>query len=279
MSLLTNAMDHSLDDGYAQAAARRGAEGRSGMPRTVRAKMGLAAGLVLAALVVTVGAAQARVSAPELEKERQELISRIDDGNGRADSLQRSVDTLRTDVGAKQRKALQKHGGSDAEVAGLLSGALPVHGPGIKLVVDDAKDTQDSDSGGPRQSSGFSDNGRVRDRDLQRVVNGLWESGAEAVSVNEQRLTSLSAIRAAGDAILVDNKPLVPPYTLLAVGPGQKLSTTFQDSADGQYLHVLQENYGVRTSISTQDEVRLPAAPSLIVRTAKPVQTGEGSTS
>jgi uncharacterized protein YlxW (UPF0749 family) len=277
MSLLNDAMYHSLDDGYAQAAARRGDEGRSGMPRTVRAKLWLGAGLVLAALVVTLGAAQARVSAPELAKERQELIARIDDGDRRADSLQHSVDKLRKDVEARQRKALEKHGGGEAEVAGLLSGALPVHGPGIKLVVDDAKDTQDSDSGGPRQSSGFSDNGRVRDRDLQRVVNGLWESGAEAVSVNGQRLTSLSAIRAAGDAILVDNKPLVPPYTLLAVGPGKKLSTTFQDSADGQYLQVLQENYGVRTSISTQDEVRLPAAPSLIVRTAKPAQTGEGS--
>lgn len=277
MSLLTNAMDHSLDDGYAQAAARRGAEGRSGMPRTVRAKLWLAAGLVLAALVVTVGAAQARVSAPELAKERQELISRIDDGDSRADSLQSNVDRLRKDVEARQRRALEKHGGDEAEIAGLLSGALPVHGPGVKLVVDDAKDTQDSDSGGPRQSSGFSDNGRVRDRDLQRVVNGLWESGAEAVSVNGQRLTSLSAIRAAGDAILVDNKPLVPPYTLLALGPAKELSTTFQDSADGQYLQVLQENYGVRTSINTQDEVRLPAAPSLIVRTAKPVKTGEGS--
>lgn len=277
MSLLTNAMDHSLDDGYAQAAARRGVEGRSGMPRTVRAKLGLAAGLVLAALVVTVGAAQARVSAPELAKERQELITRIDDGDSRADSLQRNVDRLRKDVEARQRRALEQHGGDEAEIAGLLSGALPVHGPGVKLVVDDAKDTQDSDSGGPRQSSGFSDNGRVRDRDLQRVVNGLWESGAEAVSVNGQRLTSLSAIRAAGDAILVDNKPLVPPYTLLALGPAKELSTTFQDSADGQYLQVLQENYGVRTSINTQDEVRLPAAPSLIVRTAKPVKTGEGS--
>ncbi|NLU73523.1 DUF881 domain-containing protein [Streptomyces sp. HNM0575] len=277
MSLLNNAMHHSLDDGYAQAAARRGVEGRSGMPRTVRAKLWLGAGLVLAALVVTLGAAQARVTAPELAKERQELITRIDDGDRRADSLQHSVDELRKDVGARQRKALEQHGGDDAQVAGLLSGALPVHGPGVKLVVDDAKDTQDSDSGGPRQSSGFSDNGRVRDRDLQRVVNGLWESGAEAVSVNGQRLTSLSAIRAAGDAILVDNKPLVPPYTLLAVGPGKTLSTTFQDSADGQYLQVLEENYGVRTSISNQDEVRLPAAPSLIVRTAKPVQTGEGS--
>jgi uncharacterized protein YlxW (UPF0749 family) len=145
--------------------------------------------------------------------------------------------------------------------------------------VDDAKNTEAGESGGPRESSGFADTGRVRDRDMQRVVNGLWESGAEAVAINDQRLTSTSAIRAAGDAILVDNKPLAPPYTLRAVGPGQKLSTAFQDSADGQYLHVLQENYGVRTSISTHDEVRLPAAPSLTVRTAQPVQTGEGSTS
>ncbi|NLU69962.1 DUF881 domain-containing protein [Streptomyces sp. HNM0574] len=278
MSLLTNAMHHSLDDGYAQAAARRGAEGRSGLPRSTRAKLGLAGGLLLAGLVVTVGAAQARSAAPELAKEREELVERIDQGSDRADALQKSVDGLRSDVETKQRRALEKHGGDTSYEAALLSGAVPVKGPGVKLVVDDAKDAK-SEGGGPRESGGFADTGRVRDRDLQRVVNGLWESGAEAVSVNGQRLTSLSAIRAAGDAILVDNKPLVPPYTLLAVGPGQELSTDFQDSADGQYLHVLQENYGVRTSISTQDALRLPAAPSLTVRTAQPVKTGEGSTS
>jgi len=119
----------------------------------------------------------------------------------------------------------------------------------------------------------------VRDRDLQRVVNGLWGAGAEAISVNGQRLTALSAIRAAGDAILVDNKPLVPPYTLLAVGDGERLSTAFQSSDDGRYLSVLQDSYDIRTSISVQDRVRLPAAPSLTVRTAEPVKTGEGSTS
>ena len=81
------------------------------------------------------------------------------------------------------------------------------------------------------------DIGRVRDRDLQRVINGLWESGAEAISINGQRLTALSAIRAAGDAILVDNRPLVPPYTVLAVGDGERLSRRFQNSADGVYLH------------------------------------------
>ncbi|WP_406350785.1 DUF881 domain-containing protein [Streptomyces sp. NBC_00658] len=271
MSLLTNVMDHSLDDGYAEAAARKQAEGAGGMPKTVRAKLGLAAGLVLAALVVTLGAANARIAAPVIAKERQELIDRIERETSAADKLEDNVDTLRADVSARQRAALKSDGGSgQADLVGILSGATAVHGPGVKLVVDDAKEASQDGDGDPRETSGFSDTGRVRDRDMQRVVNGLWESGAEAISINGQRLTALSAIRAAGDAILVDNKPLVPPYTVLAVGDGQRLSTRFQNSADGLYLHALQENYGIRTSISVQDDVRLAAAPSVIVRTAQP---------
>ncbi|MGW0629580.1 DUF881 domain-containing protein [Streptomyces sp. NPDC002758] len=272
MSLITNVMDHSLDDGYAEAAARRENQGEGGMPKTLRAKLGLAAGLVLAALVVTVGAAQARVAAPVVAKERQELIDRIDRETGSADKLEGSVDELRDDVAARQRAALKKSGGSDqADLVGILSGATAVHGPGVKLVVDDAKEASTGGDGtNPRETSGFSDTGRVRDRDMQRVVNGLWASGAEAVSINGQRLTALSAIRAAGDAILVDNKPLVPPYTVLAVGDGQRLSTRFQNSADGLYLHALQENYGIRTGISAESDLRLPAASSVIVRTAQP---------
>ncbi|MEU8622990.1 DUF881 domain-containing protein [Streptomyces sp. NPDC048623] len=272
MSLLNNVIDHALDDGYAEATARRAEEG-GGLPRTIRAKLGLAAGLVLAAAVVTLGAAEARVSAPVVAKERQDLIDRIESETSTADKLAQDVERIRAEVGERQRKALEQHGGDQAELVALLSGATPVHGPGVKLVVDDAKGT-DTGGGGPRESSGFSDTGRVRDRDMQRVVNGLWESGAEAVAINGQRLTALSAIRAAGDAILVDNKPLVPPYTVLAIGDGQRLSTAFQDSADGQYLHALQENFGIRTSISAEGDVRLPAAPSLIVRTAEPRGAG-----
>ena len=271
MSLLTNVMEHSLDDGYAEAAARKTIEGAGGMPRTVRAKLGLAAGLVLAALIVTVGAAKARVAAPVVAKEREELLDRIDRETEAADKLEGSVDKLRDDVSARQREALKKSGAGDqADLVGLLSGATAVHGPGVKLVVNDAKEATTGGNGNPRETSGFSDTGRLRDRDMQRVVNGLWESGAEAVSINGQRLTSLSAIRAAGDAILVDNKPLVPPYTVLAVGDGKRMSTRFQNSADGLYLHALQENFGIRTAISVEDDLRLPAAPSVIVRTAQP---------
>ncbi|MDQ0491484.1 uncharacterized protein YlxW (UPF0749 family) [Streptomyces thermodiastaticus] len=271
MSLITNVMDHSLDDGYAEAAARKRRQGTGNLPRTLRAKLGLAAGLVLAACIVTLGAAQAQVAAPVVAKEREELIDRIDEETAVADRLEKSVDELRAEVSARQREALRDSGGDRSTLTGILSGATPVHGPGVRLVVNDAENSGDGGDGDPRSTSGFSDTGRVRDRDLQRVVNGLWESGAEAVSINGRRLTALSAIRAAGDAILVDNKPLVPPYTVLAVGDGEELGDRFQNSADGVYLHVLQESYGIRTALSVEDDVRLPAAPSVTVRTAQPI--------
>lgn len=268
MSLLTHVMDHSLDEGYAEASARREADGTAGLPRTLRAKLALAAGLVLAALVVTLGAAEARVAAPVLAKERQELIDRVERADEHADGLERDIERLRTDVADRQRAALKQPGGGRGDLAALLAGATEVRGPGIKLTVDDAKGASPGDGGGPRESAGFSDTGRLRDRDMQKIVNGLWQSGAEAVSINGQRLTELSAIRAAGDAILVDNRPLVPPYEVLAVGDKKRLGTAFQDSADGQYLHVLQESYGIRSTLAPQDEVRLPAASSVTVRTA-----------
>ncbi|MCX5609151.1 MULTISPECIES: DUF881 domain-containing protein [unclassified Streptomyces] len=276
MSLLTHVMDHSLDEGYAESAARREAEGTAGLPRTLKAKLGLAAGLVLAAMVVTLGAAEARIAAPVLAKERQELIDRVQRADERADGLERDIERLRTDVEDRQRAALKQPGSGQGELVALLSGATEVRGPGIKLVVDDAKGAS-SGGGGPRESTGFSDTGRLRDRDMQKIVNGLWQSGAEAVSINGQRLTALSAIRAAGDAILVDNRPLVPPYEVLAVGDKKRLGTAFQDSADGQYLHVLQESYGIRYTLSAADEVRLPAASSLTVRTATAAEQQKGA--
>ncbi|MER7828283.1 DUF881 domain-containing protein [Streptomyces sp. NPDC096097] len=277
MSLLTHVMDHSLDEGYAEAAARREADGTAGLPRTLKAKLGLAAGLVVTAMVVTLGAAEARIAAPVLAKERQELIDRVERADDRTHGLERDIDRLRTDVAARQRAALKQPGGGQGDLVALLAGATEVRGPGIKLVVDDAKGASSGGGGKPRESSGFSDTGRLRDRDMQKIVNGLWQSGAEAISINGQRLTELSAIRAAGDAILVDNRPLVPPYEVLAVGDKKRLGTNFQDSADGQYLHVLQESYGIRSALSPADDLRLPAASSLTVRTATPAEQQKGA--
>ena len=75
-------------------------------------------------------------------------------------------------------------------------GMLLVSGPGVLIVVDDC----------PRPAADARD--RVLDIDLQVLANGLWEAGAEAVAINGHRLSNLTAIRSAGDAITVDYRSL-----------------------------------------------------------------------
>lgn len=269
MSLLTTVMEHSLDDGYAEAARARGAEGRSRLPGTAKGRLVLALGLALAAAVVTVGAVNTQEAAPVLARERDALVSRVNDANKAADALQRQVEEDRDKVADAQAQALQS--GDDGGLARLAAqaGTGAITGPGIKLVIEDAAGTG---AGGnvsdPRNAEGFGNKGRVKDHDLQYAVNGLWLAGAEAVSVNGQRLTALSAIRAAGDAILVDNRPLVPPYTLLAIGDGPRLAQAFQENEGGHYLKVIQDSYGIRSTVSAQKSLTLPAALGVTLRVA-----------
>ncbi|MFI9333019.1 DUF881 domain-containing protein [Kitasatospora sp. NPDC052868] len=269
MSLLTNVMDHSLDEGYAEAAEARGGDHDSRIPGTVRGLLTLGAGLALVGAVVTVGAVNAHEAAPTLAKERDALIHRINDSNGSADNLQKQVQDLRRKVDSAQRQALPSGDGDPASLAGAV-GLGEVAGPGAKLVLEDAAGTGAGGNVDPRAGQGFGNSGRLRDRDLQLVVNGLWDAGAEAVSINGQRLTALSAIRAAGEAVLVDNRPLVPPYNVLVLGDGPKLVTAFESTMAGQYLRLLQEKYGIKSTISAQKNLTLPAAVGVTLRTAQP---------
>jgi hypothetical protein len=139
------------------------------------------------------------------------------------------------------------------------------------LVLDDAAGTGTGGGIDPRTADGFTGS-RLHDRDLQLIVNGLWQAGAEAVAVNGQRLTALSAIRAAGDAILVDNRPLVPPYTVLAVGDEKGLPGAFQDSMGGRYLRLLEDSYGIKATVSPQRSLDLPGAVGFTLRLATPDQ-------
>lgn len=276
MSLLTTVMEHSLDDGYAEAARARGAEGSSRLPTTAKGRLVLALGLALATVVVTVGAVNTHAAAPVLAKERDALVTRVNEANAAADALQRQVEQDRDKVERAQEAALQTGDDSGAAALAAQTGTGEITGPGVKLVIDDASG---SGSGGnvsdPRNGGGYGKNGRVKDHDLQYAVNGLWLAGAEAVSVNGQRLTALSAIRAAGDAILVDNRPLVPPYTVLAIGDGPRLAQAFQDNEGGHYLKIIEDSYGIRSTLSTQKSLTLPAALGVTLRVAGPETSPE----
>ncbi len=202
-SLLQALMGDTQDPGYAEAAQRR----RSGHERPVR-RRALLAWMVVGVLVIgTLFGVAARVteaSAAGANTARVGLLADIDRAQARAGDLQAAAASLADQVRASQA-ALGAAGPlqemSRLEVAGALT---PVAGPGLRIVIDSSPD----DPGG----------GVILDRDIQLLVNGLWSAGAEAIAIGGVRLQPTSAIRKAGGAILVDNKPVFWPLTIEAIG-------------------------------------------------------------
>lgn len=266
MTLLTEVMQRPLDPGYAQAARRRAA----GEPRPAAALTVVVA--LACGVIVSIAVLQLRAPQPEMVRARAGLEKEIQQRTDHVDSLMHANQTLRAEISTAQQAALG--GGQDGALAGqmrqleLISGEIPLTGPGLQITVDDAPNSRTAAGLDPRQTAS-SDQGRVLDRDLQVVVNGLWASGAEAISVNGQRLTALSAIRSAGKAILVDFRPLVPPYVVQAIGDANTMQARFAADMAGPYLQSLQDNYGIQANITPKSSLTLPGADSLALRQAR----------
>lgn len=258
MSLLNNLMAHPIDEGYAVAARSRPfADGR---PARKRHRVMLAIACLVLGFLLALAAAQNYRSAPEAEKQRKELIERIGQADTRLSQLRDQQTRLADEVRALQTAGLSNTSSGAAlqqqlDDLGLQTGAIAVTGPGIKAVIDDAKNADKE--------------GRLLDVDLQQLVNGLWTAGAEAISVNGHRLTSLTAIRSAGSAITVNYSSLTPPYTVLAIGDTATMPARFAQSSGGQWVQYLVSNFGVRLTITTEESLLVPADATIELRYAK----------
>lgn len=280
MALLTLIMERPLDPGYAAAAQRRTASGAP-TSRTGRSAQTIVV-LMLIGLLLATAAVQARGQTTTRVAEREQLVAQIGRQDAAAAQLQRSIADLQARIEAERSRSLelQDQGQLADEVRrlGLLTGAIAVTGPGVTVTVDDAATVAQAPGNDPRADA-TADDGRVLDRDLQLVVNGLWAAGAEAVSINGQRLTALSAIRSAGQAILVDYRPLSPPYRILAVGDPKRLPASFGDGPGGRSLLYLADNFGIRHSVVANSRLVLPASAGLDVRRAEPLRAPASASS
>jgi uncharacterized protein YlxW (UPF0749 family) len=268
MSLLTSLLNDTLDPGYAEAAERRKerGEGDRGSHWTRRVSPTVLFGVAAVALVLVIAAIQTHREAPAVERERQQLISRVQDAERKNSADESMISTVRGQLQAAQAEALGPEQGKAFIAMSVATGASPATGPGLEVVLNDAAGADSSGSSDPRQQSNTAS--RVLDVDLQHAANGLWAAGAEAISINGQRLSALSAIRTAGSAILVDFRPLSPPYTIQAIGDPKSMAAKFADGTDGRYLFALKNQYGIRFDTSTKDTLNLPAATQLSVNTA-----------
>jgi len=257
MSLLVDLSTDALDPGYAAAAARKRAAGVDDRPRWALVGATVAA----ATLVIVVAAVQTRASAPAAAKSRSALIAAVDRQSATVDRLERSIATLSAEQ-AKLRDASLASTGAGAALARRIAAAelalgnLAVVGPGLRVTLADG--------------SAASGNNRVSDRQLQDVVNALWTAGAEAIAVNGQRLTAQSAIRQAGDAVLVDFRPQVSPYVVTAIGPAVDMETRFGASRTAARMRGTSQLYGLRFDYARASRLTLPAAPDATLRFARP---------
>ena len=275
MTLITEMMDRPLDPGYAAAAERREQEG---LPPAhgLHSPLLVIVAILIGALLAT-SALALRAPTTTVGKIKQDLVGRIEDRRAHADAQTRLIATLRNEINIAQAAALSQQSQttltSQLTRLELVAGTVPVTGPGVVVTMDDAPTKPEvAPDINPRTATG-PDQGKVIARDLQIVVNGLWEAGAEAISVNGHRLTSRSAIRSAGAAILVDYRPLARPYVITAIGDPGSLGVEFADNSGGSYLQSLKNNYQVRSDVQSRQSVTIPGEPTLSVRTARPVQS------
>lgn len=222
----------------------------------------VASAATLVTLVLGMAIAQTRLQAVENSLTRSALVDRVQAADARVQGLEASVLTAQNDLIAAEVSILA--GTSLGEQAQLrlkrlrsATGQTQVTGSGVSVTVKDAPLVDGS--------ALVNEPGKVVDRDLQIIVNGLWQAGATDIAINGRRLTPTSAIRSAGEAILVNYRPLIPPYVVTAISANaNQLAGRFRESSAGLLLEELEASYGVFWELQTVGQVTLPAAASTV---------------
>lgn len=104
--------------------------------------------------------------------------------------------------------------------AKLQAGTVDAEGPGVIVTLHDSPKLNPSET-----NKDVIENYIVHDSDIRAITNELFASGAEAISVNGQRLIANSSIRCAGPVVLVNSVQIGPPYVIKAIGKADSLES------------------------------------------------------
>lgn len=270
-SLLDDIWANALDPGYDESTRARQDAGTARRRSGRRLAVTLMISLVLGAAAAA-AATQVHRSLIDTRGTKPALVRQVEQQQQETAALTGQQDQLRTQMVAARERQLNAGAAGDRLSAEIQSAedevaATPVTGPGVTVRISDASGAE----------PGTADAGLVTDGDLRSVVNALWASGAEAIAVNDFRLGPSTAIRTAGEAILVDFRPVSSPYVVSVIGPQNPLQTGLATSDAGQRLQVLKSTYGIGLAVHTAGALRLPAAATGELRYAQPLTSGVGS--
>lgn len=247
---LVRIMANALADLHDTGARRAGDADTPGAG--VRSGFALALGLLAAILFVSARAEpvteHARVGG------RIQLAELIRAEQARADELKARVDELAAEVAAFEEAGPQ-HGRKGALQARIDEMAVPagmtgVDGPGLVVSLNDS----------PLESSRAEDPNDlvIHEQDLHAVINALWAGGAEAMSVNGQRVLATTAVRCVGSVLLLHGRTYSPPYVVRAVGDGDELAEALDRDPAVQRFAVVAQEFELGYDVEARDALQLP---------------------
>lgn len=177
-------------------------------------------------------------------QELQVELSKLDKDNRKLD---REIEDLTYKLDQAKKGQIQARAAVEDELkkASINAGLVTVTGPGIEVIMDNPPNRS-------RRNSIFI----IRDEDLLRVVNELKGAGAEAISINGQRMISTSEIRQAGSFININLERVEPPFQILAIGSPDKLKSALEISG-GQVDYF--KELGITVKIQLQGNLTVPA--------------------
>lgn len=211
--------------------------------------------LTLAGLIFGIGASITRQSIPISLQNRELLRENItaqslllEEKESQLESVTQSISSLQE----AQAAVLPSVNQEELALLNFATGYQAVSGPGIAIQLNDADPRVLSLDVDPSLA-------RVFDSDLITVLNGLWTAGAEAVAIGNQRISPRSAISQSGEAILVNYRPILPPYKIYAIG-SEELLKSFSQTADFKELSEVARIYKIGFNVSKVDRLDLPTS-------------------
>ena len=213
-------------------------------PRTKRRRRGASILVVcLAGFMMTTAAINSRGQdlRPDTNSSMTDIVRKQAQRNS---DLQAEAKGLRSDV---EKLSREKQGAPSADptasAAAAPAGLQPVKGPAIEVVLSDAPLSVEADGVDANMLV-------VHQQDIQAVVNALWSGGAEAMTIQGQRVTAMTAVKCVGNTVVLHGVPYAPPYHIQAIGDLESLHEALDESESvriyQQYVDAYQLGWKVR---------------------------------
>ncbi len=190
---------------------------------------------------------------------------RIEDLSERLNKAEKERDFLKVELQKVKSKGTDEVLSREINKLKLQANLVGVSGQGVTVVLDDSKVIKK-----PLENPNLY---LIHDDDLLKIINELRAAGAEALSLNDERIVATSEIRCAGPTVSVNNTRSAPPYVIKAIGNPKTLEASLK--MRGGVVDTL-KFWGIQAEIKAEENIVVPAYKGAFrFEYAKAVKQGE----